>query len=422
MHKSGNGATSQVGTRGAPSAAGTPACSLLRHWADESAFRAGDLAGLAVAGGSGRFAGHSAVVWRSAAGRSRYADPFGHGAVEWEYARWTSPWTDIGFEAAELIPSWSASTPLGSSLSVRVQVRDAEGLESAWFTLAHWAADDQVVHRTTVPGQTSPFGSVEVDTLVAPPARLFGAYRLGIDLLRTPDARVSPELYSVSVLASAPAGPAPRAVSGPGGAWGTVLDVPQRSQEVHTGHCPQYDGGGEAWAGPACTAMMVSHFGRGPTPAELAWIDPGDPAPDVDFTARGVYDYAYRGCGNWAFNAAYAARFGLLGFVTRLPSLTEVERFIRAGIPVATAQAFRSTELSGAGYSTAGNIMVVCGFTDTGDVVVNDPLSPSDEAVRRTYPRADFERVWLVGGGGAVYIVHPPERALPSRTAGLPCW
>ncbi|MFD3326678.1 peptidase C39 family protein [Streptomyces sp. NPDC058701] len=375
-----------------------------------------------MAEGRGQFAGRSAVVWRSAAGRSLYADPFGHGAVEWEYARWTSRWTDIGFEAAELIPSWSAYTPLGSSLSVRVQVRDPDGLESDWFTLAHWAADDQVVHRTTVPGQASPFGSVEVDTLIAASGRLFGAYRLSVDLLRAPGSEDSAELYSLCLLASAPTEPVPRAVSGPGGARGMVLDVPQRSQEVHTGHCPQYDGGGEAWAGPACTAMMVSHFGRGPGPAELAWIDPGDPAPDVDFTARGVYDYAYRGCGNWAFNAAYAARFGLVGFVTRLPSLTEVEQFISAGIPVATAQAFRSTELTGAGYSTAGNIMVVCGFTDAGDVVVNDPLSPSDEAVRRTYPRADFERVWLVGGGGAVYIVHPPEAALPPRTASFPCW
>ena len=39
--------------------------------------------------------------------------------------------------------------------------------------------------------------------------------------------------------------------------------------------------------------------------------------------------------------------------------------------------------------------MVVTGFTAEGDVIVNDPAAPGDADVRRVYPRAAFENVWL---------------------------
>jgi hypothetical protein len=68
---------------------------------------------------------------------------------------------------------------------------------------------------------------------------------------------------------------------------------------------------------------------------------------------------------------------------------------------------------------------VVVGFTPSGDVVVNDPASSSDPAVRNVYQRHQFETVWLrterplpgggVGGGsgGVVYIITPHGMALP---------
>jgi hypothetical protein len=98
--------------------------------------------------------------------------------------------------------------------------------------------------------------------------------------------------------------------------------------------------------------------------------------------------------------------------VTRLRSLAELESFVAAGIPVITSQSFREHELPGAGYSTTGHIMVVAGFTAQGDVIANDPAT---EGVRRIYPRAAFENVWLraAGSGGIVYVLHPPEVPLP---------
>jgi hypothetical protein len=62
--------------------------------------------------------------------------------------------------------------------------------------------------------------------------------------------------------------------------------------------------------------------------------------------------------------------------------------------------------------------MVVVGFTADGDVIANDPAAPDDSSVRRVYPRAAFENVWLRrtsggGSGGVVYVLHPPDVPLP---------
>src|SRR5262249_1818873 len=112
--------------------------------------------------------------------------------------------------------------------------------------------------------------------------------------------------------------------------------------------------------------------------------------------------------------------------VTRLHSLDEVERFIKAGIPVVTSQSFLESELDGAGYGTAGHLFVVVGFTANGDVIVNDPASSSNDAVRNVYKRSQFEPVWLRtnrpradgsvagGSGGIAYLIKPWWKPWPS--------
>ena len=50
---------------------------------------------------------------------------------------------------------------------------------------------------------------------------------------------------------------------------------------------------------------------------------------------------------NRPFNTAYAARFGVDVYVTRLRSLDEAEAFIRAGIPLVASIAVDSNKLDG---------------------------------------------------------------------------
>ena len=132
-----------------------------------------------------------------------------------------------------------------------------------------------------------------------------------------------------------------------------------------------------------------------PSTEDLSWVDPSIADPAIDHAARFTYDHDYDGTGNWPFNTAYAASFGLSGHITRLSSLTDIEKFVKAGIPVITSQSFLASELDGAGYGTAGHIMVVVGFTENGDVIANDPASSSNDAVRNVYKRDQFANIWL---------------------------
>ncbi|MFF0311228.1 C39 family peptidase [Streptosporangium sp. NPDC004379] len=388
-------------------------------------------------------------------GLADHRDPFGDAVTTWKYARWTGEETPIGFPAAELVPSWTASAPPGSWIQVELRARTASGDLTRWYVMGRWAEEDGDIHRTSLPGQGDEHGDVAVDTYVA--ARPVTAYRLRFTLYGS-GARV----HGTAVMASAPADAAPpdavhtdssdavhaaplgavhaapragaghRAPTAAGAAdartadartadAGTVpaghveLDVPCRSQKVHAGHFPQWDGGGANWCAPASTSMVLAYWGRGPAAADLDWVPPDDPCPAVDHAARGMYDHGYQGTGNWPFGVAYAGRYGLTGFVTRLRSLAELERLVRAGIPVITSQSFREHELPGSGYSTGGHIMVVAGFTADGDVIVNDPAAPGDHEVRRVYPRAAFGDVWLrsSGSGGIAHVIHPPGFSLP---------
>src|SRR5256886_4134141 len=211
---------------------------------------------------------------------------------------------------------------------------------------------------------------------------------------------------------------------------GTTVDLglPKYSQEIHHGDFPQYDNGGEAWCSPTSTSMVVSYWSHvknvnyDPTPTEYQWVLDGLGAnhndPWVDYTARAVYDYHYNGAGNWPFNAAYAASRGLVGDVTALHNLAEAETFVRDyHIPLVASVAWNSNKLTGAIKSTNGHLLVIGGFTGTGNVIAYDPASVDDASVRHIYDREQFERAWIPASGGIVYLIRPVGWPTPSLTA-----
>ncbi|MEV6986443.1 C39 family peptidase [Sphaerisporangium sp. NPDC051017] len=362
------------------------------------------------------------LTFRSPAGTTTYTDALG--TKTWEYARWTGRERPVGFAATELVASWTADTPAGSWLQVEMRGRHTGGL-TKWYVLGRWAYGEGDIRRTSLPGQGDADGTVYVDTFAAKTGKAISAYQLRVTLYRTPGSSARPVVRTLGAMSSAVPERTEVPVSPGGGAWGTELPVPRRSQSVHQGHYPEWDGGGEAWCSPTSTTMVLGYWGRWPSAVDTSWVDPSDPDPEVDYAARYTYDHAYQGAGNWPFNTAYAGRYGLDGFVTRLRSLTEMERLIAARIPVITSQSFEEEELPGAGYGTNGHLMVIIGFTSTGDVIANDPASPSNDAVRRVYPRAAFEKVWLrsTGSGGVVYVIHPANRPLPpAAVPGQPNW
>ncbi|WP_091453170.1 C39 family peptidase [Actinokineospora iranica] len=391
-----------------PTAAATTAAVDYREFRMPRAFGAGLTDGL--------LPGRNGLRIARPAGTVEHTEPGLGTTRRYEYATWTSPEHRPGFAATQLVASWNAQTPPGTWLQVEMRPRAGE----RWYSLGRWASGDGDIQRTSVPGQSGAAGMVDVDTFIA--AQGLTGYRLRVTLYRLAGTDASPTLTMVGAMTSAVPDRFTVPASAPGPARGIELPVPRYSQNTHVGQYPQYGGGGEAWCSPTSTEMVVEYWGRGPSQADLAWVDPAYADPSVDHAARHTYDHAYDGTGNWPFNTAYAATFGLSAHVTRLRSMAELESHIAAGVPVITSQSFRADELDGAGYGTAGHLMVVVGFTPEGDVIANDPASPDNAAVRRVYDRAQFETIWLrtkrhtasgaVAGapGGIAYIIRPARR------------
>ncbi|MFJ9633691.1 peptidase C39 family protein [Streptomyces sp. NPDC101175] len=367
----------------------------------------------------------------TALGAVAYPDPHTGRTSNWEYATWTSPVHTLSVPATEAVASWNAHTPAGTWLQVELRGTYSDGTDTPWYVMGRWAAGDQDIRRTSVDDQKDGRSAVWTDTFAIddPTTGLrLASYRLRLTLYRKPGTGLTPTVWRLGAMGSDVPDRFTVPASTPGLAQELV--VPRYSQEIHTGQYPEYDNGGEAWCSPTSSQMIIEYWGGRLTPEQLAWVDPSYADPQVDNAARFTYDYQYQGCGNWPFNAAYAATYpDLQGVVTRLRSLTDLEALIAAGIPAITSQSFLSGELTGAGYGTAGHLMTVIGFTAAGDVIANDPNSPGDPAVRRVYRRREFENIWLrtkrynasgklsSGTGGVCYLYFPARPSPGQRRA-----
>lgn len=167
-----------------------------------------------------------------------------------------------------------------------------------------------------------------------------------------------------------------------------VLDVPARSQyatSLRENASPEERG----WCSPASLSMIHAFHGIDRSVAE---------------TARAVFDRAYNGTGNWAFNVAYSGRLGLRGAVAHLSNLDHAQRLVERNLPLALSYSWSDGELPGAPLPhSGGHLVVLCGFTRDGDCAINDPAAPN---VRVVYPRGAIERIWQRNGGIA-YVVAP---------------
>ncbi|MFC9123228.1 peptidase C39 family protein [Streptomyces sp. NPDC057067] len=425
----GAGAVASAGPAGAAPTrtSSAPAADSLvdnRFWSTYTEWRCGSSAGTRAV--AGRRAG---LEISAPAGRTDYTDPHTGTTSTWEYATWTSPVHRLAVPATEVIASWNAHAPKGTWIQIELRGGYADGTDTPWYVMGRWASGDTDIRRTSVDDQTDGRSTVWTDTLslddAASGLRLV-SYRLRLTLHRTPGTRLTPTVHRVGAMGS----DVPDRFTVPATAPGVAreLAVPRYSQNVHVGEYPEYDNGGEAWCSPTSSQMIIEYWGRRPTAEDLSWVKPGIADPQVCHAARYTFDYQYDGCGNWPFNAAYAATYkDMNAVVTRLGSLTDVEKLIAAGIPVITSQSFLKEELTGAGYGTSGHLMTVIGFTADGDVIANDPASPSNDAVRRVYRRREWENIWLrtkrydasgavrSGTGGVCYLYWPADPTAGQR-------
>lgn len=284
------------------------------------------------------------------------------------------PVTVPPFDRAVL--SWNAEGAWRFDLRVRV------GAEwSPWFTMGHMEGARHWSKRTPkAPVPAAPV-AVETDTLVVRGAARANAFQV----------RVSGR-GSIGALGVAHylrrGGSAYTRAPAVAGAWGVVLPVPERSQgsvgdrSIRSRVC-----------GPTALGMVLEYHGR--------------QIPTLDL-ARAVYDPVADIYGNWPINTAVAARMlapGGRAAVVKLPGFAAVEREIAAGRPVILSHRWNPGELPGAPVSrSSGHLIVAVGFTERGDVIVNDPAARPG-GVRRVYARSALFRTWQENGGGIAYRI-----------------
>jgi hypothetical protein len=309
-----------------------------------------------------------------------------------------SPVMTTAFNFKEAITSWNATTPVGTWIEVQIAAQYGTRW-SKWYTYGVWAADYSTVERHSVSGQSDTDGAVYIDTFVSSNRKVVpSAFQIKVRLFSV-DGVAAPSVSNIGVAYSTSVPRKDAAVSaGNPFQWNTLLNVPECSQMV-------YPDGGNVWCSPTSTSMVLGYWNHDTGPCE----------PRVRAAVDGVFDWKFNGHGNWVFNTAYASTQGYEAYVARFTSMTSVEAWVKAGVPVVISVAWGKGDLTGASVtSTAGHLMVVVGFDASGNPIVNDPAAASDAEVQRTYLRSELEPLWLAASGGTVYLIYPASLSVPA--------
>ena len=308
-----------------------------------------------------------------------------------------SPEIKSGIPWNELILSWNAEAPAGSSLKIEASAISA-GHATKFYELGNWSPDNKAFPRSSLRSQKDEDGAVRTDTIVLThPA---DATRIRVTLGGAEGARPTLKYLGASFSNTK----APTSALPPNhAAWGKVITTPERSQHGYPG--------GNGWCSPTSLSMDLAHWSEALNRPEMNLT-----VPQV---ATNVYDANYDGTGNWAFNTAFAGSFsGMRSYVTRFDDLAEVEDWIVAGIPVILSARWDWLR-QGRPPDAAGHLIVCIGFTENGDVVVNDPAAHLDrgQTVRQIYKRDDVLNSWS-HSHHAVYLVYPTTAKIPENRYG----
>jgi hypothetical protein len=176
-------------------------------------------------------------------------------------------------------------------------------------------------------------------------------------------------------------------------AWGKIIQVEERTQA-------DFPEGISEWCSPTALSMLMAFWADRLNRPELRYTVPE--------TARAVNDPNWPGTGNWPFNTAFAGWHpGIRATVARFSDVSELEDWIEAGIPVAFSVSY--SLLQGKPERGNGHLLVCIGFTETGDIVTNDP---GRRKVRQIYKRENLVKAWAESEN-TVYLIHPEDSTLP---------
>jgi hypothetical protein len=289
----------------------------------------------------------------------------------------------------ELVPSWNFAGMHGLRVEAKVVFPKRE---TKWYSFGDWAPDGTGLPRQSVRNQQDADGDVLTDTLrMKQPG---GWVRVRITLAAAKDIRGLKLLgfsFCDTTSRSAPLDPETRN-------WGKILPVPERSQA-------SYPEGINSWCSPTAVSMIMAYWSE-----ELHRPELDRAVPEV---ARCVNDPEWPGTGNWTFNMAFAgAQEGIRAYTTRLSDVSELESWVARGIPLGVSVSYSA--LRGEPKPDSGHLVVCVGFTESGDVIVNDP---GRRQVRQIYTRANLIKAWR-HSENTVYLIYPESHSTPADRFG----
>ena len=176
--------------------------------------------------------------------------------------------------------------------------------------------------------------------------------------------------------------------------WQRRLPVPFRSQRTDR---------------PELSGRICS-----PTSVSMVMEYRGTVRPTEEVAGR-IYDATHDIYGNWPRAVQAAHSYGVPGYLARFSDWAHVARCIANDQPLVISISVNEGELSDAPYaSTEGHLLVLAGFDADGNVMVNDPASPTPAGGKLTYKRHELETVWMKAKGGLAYVLLAPRVPEPA--------
>ena len=308
-----------------------------------------------------------------------------------------SPEIKSSGEWDQLVFSWNASAFPGTFLIVEVRAIQSRHT-TKFFSWGRWSPDDKVFPRGSVRDQKDSDGDVRADTLsLNSPA---SAVQIRLTLGGTSNTLPVLKYLGIS-FCNTQIKPEPLPPNR--AAWGKIIPVPERSQQSYPG--------GNGWCSPTSLSMVLACWGT-----ESNRTDWNLDAPEV---AAGVADHQFKfATGNWSFNTAFAGSLtGMRACVTRFSDISELEDWIAAGIPVIISARYDLLQ-DGRADDFSGHLTVCRGFTENGDLVINDPWTDLKiESVQHVYKRENVRRAWATSHN-TVYLVYPENAKIPANRLG----
>jgi hypothetical protein len=289
----------------------------------------------------------------------------------------------------ELTVSWNANVPPDDAIAVEISVaRKKDGNWSPWLFVGEWGTGDWSPPGVKPFERVTQFegGKIDVDYFVSDQEWDMARYRITAS---SKGKLVPLDVRRVVLCAS-------KRLDGPAQASAPVsadakhrIAVPFRSQKSEK---------------PELSGRICS-----PTSVSMVMAFRGVDVPTAQAAER-MFDAAHDIYGNWTRAVQGAYSFGVPGYVARFASWSEVEKLVAKDQPLVISIAANEGELDGAPYTkTDGHLLVLCGFDDKGDVLVNDPAAADAAKGQATYKRDQLSKVWLARGGTA-YVLLPKEK------------